>query len=98
MTADIQRQIAAAKGRKPPATPRAQPTQGKTPPTPKREPAEEITPPIPPPSQYYIGPYHIQVAPGTHFPGRVRLVLTGPTVEGLAEAVAAAIHQFHFKP
>lgn len=47
-----------------------------------------------PASQHYIGPYHLQVACGTHYPGRIRIVLTGPTSEELTAALVAALTEF----
>jgi hypothetical protein len=50
------------------------------------------------PEQYYAGPYALQVANGTHYPGRARYVVTGPASEELTAALVAALHQFTSKP
>lgn len=54
------------------------------------KPAAEVT--------HYIGPYQLNVANGTHYPGRSRCVVVGPASDELTAALVAAITQLLEKP
>lgn len=99
MTADIQRQIALAKGQKPPSVPSAPSPKGETQPGAvgerKSKEIEEDTTPAPNvAATHYIGRYQLNVANGTHYPGRARVVIVGPASEALTAALVAALTQF----
>jgi hypothetical protein len=47
--------------------------------------------------QYYVGPYQLAVANGTHYPGRSRVVIVGPASEALTAALVAAVESFNAK-
>jgi hypothetical protein len=46
-------------------------------------------------AQHYIGPCQLTIANGTHYPGRMRAVLVGPTDEALLLAVLAALKTYY---
>jgi hypothetical protein len=79
--------------KKPASAPKA-PPQGKTPPSAPAPVVASEWKPTNKPEQYYAGPYALQVANGTHYPGRARYVVTGPASEELTAALVAALHQF----
>lgn len=60
--------------------------------------AEDETPPPQVAATHYIGPYQLSAANGTHYPGRCRIVVVGPTSEGLIQALAAALDSFSKQP
>jgi len=99
MTADIKRQLAAHGAKLPaPAAPAARsaprPVDSLGAGVAGRSGAKNEPEPKPPAAAcFYPGPYHVQVANGTHYPGCVRIVVTGPASEELPAALVAAITQ-----
>jgi hypothetical protein len=104
MNAHVRAQLLAA-GAKLPAEAPKKPQNQRTPPqqhTDTKKPAArhsepEIAKPeiLALPTDYYLGPLHLQVACGTHYPGRMRCVLTGPADPGALAAVVAALRAYY---
>lgn len=59
---------------------------------------EDTTPPPTVAETHYIGRYQLNVANGTHYPGRMRAVLVGPTDPKLLDYLTAALHQYTKQP
>lgn len=96
MTAAVRAQLLAAGAKLPVEAPK-KPATPRTPlPAPKepREPGEAGKSPQTSQREYYPHPYHVQVANGTHYPGRVRIVITGPAAESLPPHLVAALQEF----
>lgn len=60
--------------------------------------SEDETPPPTVAETHYIGPYQLNVANGTHYPGRMRIVCVGPTDPKLIDCLTAALHAFTSTP
>lgn len=59
---------------------------------------EDETPPPTVAETHYIGRYQLNVANGTHYPGRMRAVLVGPADADLIKCLTAAINAFTSTP
>lgn len=82
--------------RKPPASPKEPRPRNESLKT--NETPEDATPPPTVAETHYIGRYQLNVANGTHYPGRMRAVLVGPTDPKLLDYLTAALHQYTKQP
>lgn len=109
MTAAVRRQLEAAGAKLPPEpknnapkprTPVISTVTSPSPPALIVEPEiiEDETPPPTVAETHYIGRYQLNVANGTHYPGRMRAVLVGPADADLIKCLTAAINAFTSTP